>query len=498
MEISAQFSFEKVDHTKDNTPHLVVSLKAPTLDWVTKRPNICLVPVIDLSGSMRGAKLEYAKKSLLKLVDQLVPGDITGLIGFEARVHTLVQPGPVTPELKAKLKDAINKLQPLGGTDLCSGALKALELVKSLDLGPQFLKRIILFTDGQPTSGLTDQKEILRLLSEQRDTITVSAFGYGNETNDQWSGCDHTFLGRFSQEGKGNYAYVKDPDDSLTAFGRELGGLLSTYGNDIVVEISPTGGQKVAKVVTDIAIEQNALGETEFKLPDILSEEVRHFVFETEIPKQDKHGPRPVTAFNVSVSYVVLTSDGKREVRTAEAKARIQFVEPGEEQKEPTKELDGLVGQAQLVRAQIEAEENAKKGNYTAASAIMDGLAASLEGRGFGNTTGRVARRVRSLVSDQGMYASSEGYLRSMMYGGTRGMGLSSMDAEAARDLLSCNVTLSNSSQQHTTSAFVIDPGQQQADQQPFINQTVNQPIVQPTVWPVPSQSDASKVVKPE
>ncbi len=453
MDIIAQFSHNKLDYSKDNTPHLVVTLTAPQHDWVKKRPALCVIPLADLSGSMKGEKLEYAKKSLHKLVDQLAPGDITGLIGFEARTHVYVEPGKVTPEFKARMHKAIDALRVMGGTDLDAGILKALEIVNGLDLGPNFLKRVIMFTDGQPNQGIVDQAEILRRLTLNRGSITVSAFGYGNLTNDTWGGCDQEFLQRFSQEGQGNYAYVKDPDDALTAFGRELGGLISTYAQDLVVEIEPDHGHILGKAVTEIAVESNAMGETEFKVPEILAEETRHFVFETALKKQNKVMPRAFNIFTVKVSYSFLTVDGKRETRTVETKAKVTFVEPGEEQTEVDKVLDQVIGMAQLVRAQKEAEALAKKGDYGTAGAVMDDFMGALERRGHVGTA-KAARSIRHRLSSAQAYSEGQGYLRSMSGGGTRAYGVSSMDADALSDLLQANVSVSNSSMAHTESVF--------------------------------------------
>jgi len=182
MEIQARLTHDKLNHAQDNNVQLVVSLTAPQLDWVAKRPNLCVVPVIDLSGSMSGGKLEYAKESMGKLVDQLQPGDIVGLIGFEGRIHKLMEPQLATAEVKTKLKNIISKLGPLGGTDLNGGVLEALRMVEGLDLHPKYIKRIIVFTDGEPSAGIVDKPQILRLLKENLGTSTVSAFGYGGGT----------------------------------------------------------------------------------------------------------------------------------------------------------------------------------------------------------------------------------------------------------------------------------------------------------------------------
>jgi Ca-activated chloride channel family protein len=470
MEILARLNFDKLDHSKDNNPHLVVTLKAPTLDWVTKRPRLCILPIIDLSGSMRGAKLEYAKKSLVKLVEQLQIGDVAGLLAFESHVHVLVEPAAVTGELKTKILAAIQKMHTMGGTNYSAGMLKGLEMIQGLDLSPSFLQRIVMLTDGQPTEGVTDKKAILKMLRDRRTQTTVSAFGYGSaDPRDDWNGCDPEFLSEFSREGAGNYAYVKDPDDVLSALGKELGGLLSTYATDLLVEIEPVHGHQITKVVTDmkindvkVEVEQDVFTATDFRIPDIMSEEVRHFVFETIIKGQDKTPPRPVGVFNVKVTYSVLTESGTRETKTAETKARVEFVGPDEAQKEPHKEVDEIVGLHQIIRAQLTAEEQAKKGEFKAAAALMEDVSDDLSSRGYNNLA-KSARNVRHRVSSQDAYASSSGYLRSFSAGGTRGYGASGMDVDAEADLIGCSVAMQNLAMDQMVSSFtepsvVIDP----------------------------------------
>jgi uncharacterized protein YegL len=458
MEIQARLTHSKIDHSQDSHTHLVVTLKAPQLDWVAKRPSICVVPVIDLSGSMMGAKLEYAQKSMLKLVDQLQPGDVVGLVGFESKSHMLMRPQEATPEVKLKLKGIIQKLHTLGGTNLYEGAAEAVKVIKELDLDPRYIKRAILFTDGQPTDGVTDKKQITRLIKENLGSVTVSAFGYGGGGG-IWNGCDQDFLTDCAREWSGNYAYVSDPDDALTAFGRELGGLLSTYAQNIRVEIEPLNGHQVEKVVTDIPMTQNALGETEFTISDILAEEARNFVFSAKLLQQAKSGPRAVNVFRVVATYSTLTADGTRETKTVETKVKAQFVSANEAQKDPHKDLDEAVALAQVVRAQLDAEALAKKGEYKTAAAVMDNLAAGLGTRGL-HQTARIASNVSHRVGTEALYAQSAGYLRSMSYGGTRAMGLSGMDEQAAADLGSVNIALSNSTMTSSVESFVADePG---------------------------------------
>lgn len=457
MEIQARFTKEKFNHSQDNLTHLVISLKAPSLDWVEKRPAVCVVPVVDLSGSMQGPKLEYAKKSLLKLGEQLQPGDILGLVTFNRGVSVPVPPQEVTPELKAAYKKAVQGLVAGGGTNLCAGLLESLEKVQNLDLGPQVLKRVVVFTDGQPTEGITDQKAILSLLEKTRASVTVSTFGYGTMGGGLWNGCDQDFMLQLSTVGQGNYAYVQNPDDALAALGKELGGLLSSYAQNIRIEIEPLKGHQIVKVLTKVPFEQDVTGQTEVKAAEILSEEVQNYVFDVNLKQQKKAFPRQSAAFNIVVHYSILTESGKRETRVVESKAKAQFVRPSEAQVEPDRSLDEIVALAQVVDVQLEAEKLAKKGEYSQAAINMTGLAEALHQRGLSGTS-QLAASVSARLGNAAAYANSAGYLRSTSSAGTRAYGVSSLDSDALRDLAFCNLDMGNTTMTALSATFTTVP----------------------------------------
>lgn len=483
MEVIARFSHNKIDHTKNNTPNLVVSLVAPAQEASAKRPILCVLPLVDLSGSMEGTKLNYAKKSLHKLVDQLQPGDISGLIGFESKAHILIKPQTVTADLKARLHSEIDKLRPLGGTNLWEGLRVSLESLDRLDLSPKYLKRVIVFTDGEPTTGVVDHNEILKFTAEKLGSATVSAFGYGvvGETNFRGmglKGCDPEFMSKLSQTGKGNYAYVQNPDDALTAFGRELGGLLSTYAQDIRVFLDPQNGHQLTKTLTDLATKVDPLGGLSFEIPEILSEETRHFVFDTAISSQHKAFPRQFTIFNVKVSYSVLNEKGDRETKTLETKAKLRFVETGEEDKEISPELNETIALAQVVRAQLEAEEKAKVGDWAAAQVIMNNTSNVVRARGLIHTA-KLAESVGTRLASAVAYVDGSAYLRSVASGVTRGYGTVSMDAAASADLGFMAGTMSNSSMAAYETSF-------RADEEPVITPNVETvaPLDLTKLWP--------------
>jgi len=456
MEIQAQFAHLKLNHDQDNETFLVVTLTAPTIDWMEKRPAIAVLPVIDISGSMAGDKLEYAKKSALKLVEHLKPGDVCGLITFETRVAVPVPPGPITPELKEQLRNAINKLSPQGGTDFAGGMSRALELVNNLDLPPKYNPRVIMFTDGEPTSGVVDHAAILKMLTANRAQVTVSAFGYGEGRN-TWGGCDQDFLTDFAKQGAGNYAYIQEPDAALSAFGKELGGLLSTYATDLSVDVEPLEGHRVIDVVSDVdADETDVTGLVEIKMPDILAEESRHLVLKVQT-KAGKAGPRAVNLFDVQASYLTVTEDGKKVEQRVETKAKLQF-HTGEDEKNPDKALAEVIGLAQLVQAQLKAEVQADAGNFDQAALVMrevQDCAFVAENAGLVGLAGGLQDR----LATPAQYAASAGYRRSTHMAGTRAYGTVAMDSQASADLAGSTNFLSfdNQAREAIGASFTAD-----------------------------------------
>lgn len=453
MEIQARFTHDLINFDQDTTTHLVVSLQAPALDWVEKRPRICVLPVIDLSGSMRGDKLRYAKQSALKLVEHLQPGDVAGLATFDDHARMVVEPKEVTAQHKDALRQAVERLDIGGGTNFADGLIMAVKSIQKLDLAPSYLHRVIMFTDGQPTVGICDLKAILRMLRDNRSRATVSAFGYGEVGGGAWNGCDQEFLGELAQLGEGNYAYVKDPDNALAAFGKELGGLLSTYATGLHVEVEPTGGHQVKKVVTDVPHEEDVTGKVDIPIPSILSEETRHLVFEMQLGKQKNAFPRSSTVVNVRLSYTVLTPEGSKEASKVEVKAKVRFVKGEEAQKEPHKDVDQIVALHQTIRAQLEAEKEAAKGNFQVAADHMRVVTHQVMRRGH-NGVAEAANYMVQAMSNAHEYANNAGYLRSFAMGGTRAYGVSHMDAQASHTLASCNVAFSNSAMDHMSEQF--------------------------------------------
>lgn len=449
MKISSNFTFDSVVFDKDNDAHLVIAITAPALEGKEKRPRVCVIPCIDISGSMAGSKLDYAKKAALKLVDQLSPTDYAGLVTFSDQGRVDFAPCEMTSPRKDALKAVIGKIRIEGGTNFSDGMLKALDAAKRLDLGGSTITRVIMLTDGQPTHGIAmDSKSLDTLLGASRGHATLSAFGFGHDPNQD-------LLSSLASVGQGNYAFIQDPDNALAAFGKELGGLLSTYAQSVVVDVTPTNGHLVSEVLSDVETEEEVDGEVSMKIPSILAEETSNLVLSVKLATQKQGGPRQVNAFNVKVTYQRLGDDGGLVTETVESKAKVQFVKAGDEQKVPTKEVDEVVARAQLVKTQLEAEKAAQRGDFSGANVAFESALNSFNSRGHVGLAA-AAGHINGLYADLRSYSANSGRRTALRNATSRGTGVS-MREEDASVLLSASYSMTTPSQDLMTQSFSAD-----------------------------------------
>ncbi|WP_242333379.1 VWA domain-containing protein [Anaeromyxobacter sp. SG66] len=412
MKTTARLTHEKIRFDESKDLHLLLELQAPAVDWQSRRPPVCVLPVVDVSGSMQGAKLAYAKQSVTKLVDHLAPGDFCGLVVFTTEVTVVAPPVEMTVARKAELKARIVELHAQAQTNLAGGMLTGLELVNDPRIPEALPRRVILFTDGLANTGpATAHGDVLRLLEANLGKATVSAFGYGEDA-------DHELLRDLSTKGKGNYALVRNPEDALSAFARELGGLLSTYARDLELVVRPAPGASLTDVVSDVDSTPVDGGGVRIKLPDLLGEELRQIVLGVHLDRRDAPGAMRVV--EVSGRYTLVAVDTLRSrAETFELAVDVRRVPAGEEQVEPTRDVDEAVAAAQLVRAQIQAEERAARGDYAGAQQVVGVFCQEAIARGH-QVLADASEQVLHDIADSAAFARSTSTRASMRKGFTR------------------------------------------------------------------------------
>jgi Ca-activated chloride channel family protein len=87
-----------------------------------------LVLVLDTSGSMRGPKMEQARKALKYCLENLAPGDRFGLINFAAVVNRYEDKLLPAAEQIGRAKKWVDELEATGGTAINDALASALDL----------------------------------------------------------------------------------------------------------------------------------------------------------------------------------------------------------------------------------------------------------------------------------------------------------------------------------------------------------------------------------
>jgi Ca-activated chloride channel family protein len=240
---------------------LLVRLRAPLVPATAARAPLCVLPIVDVSGSMRGAKIEAVRRALERLVDQLAVGDRVGLVTFDAIVSTPLPIVEVTEARKADLRRIVQGLRAGTSTNLGGGASEGFARIAAAQLPRELRARAILLTDGLANAGAaTTREQLVALVGAERRAASLSAFGYGDD-------CDHALLADLAETGGGSFAYIAGEDQVMTAFARELGGLVGTYAADVRARIEPTAGAPVEESLGDLLFQSERVMHARIAVP---------------------------------------------------------------------------------------------------------------------------------------------------------------------------------------------------------------------------------------
>ena len=168
-----------------------------------------VILVLDVSGSMRGEKIEQAKEALNFVLDNLHGEDRFNIIAFSTGTRPYAR-DLVPADERGEARDFVARLEANGSTDINRALLEALAMAD--DDRPAIL---IFLTDGLPTVG---EVEIERIIDNVGDAAPENArifpFGVGYDVNT-------TLLDTIAQNHRGASGYVRPEeaiDEKVSAF----------------------------------------------------------------------------------------------------------------------------------------------------------------------------------------------------------------------------------------------------------------------------------------
>lgn len=130
-----------------------------------------IIYALDASGSMKGDKLDSAKKAGIALSFKAIENkDKVGLIVFNKEIEKVISP---TSDF-TKILTSIVSVKPLNQTEFTKSIKKAIELFPK----EHVTKHLILLTDALPTTGNEPEEDTIKAVSEaSARKITVSLIG---------------------------------------------------------------------------------------------------------------------------------------------------------------------------------------------------------------------------------------------------------------------------------------------------------------------------------
>ncbi len=196
--IGASLVTHQADPKKDGHFMMLVSPNPRNSRTAVVAKNV--IAVFDHSGSMSDKKIAQAKEALRFVLKNLNPEDRFNVVAYNDSVETFF--GKMVDAKKEKVTvalDMVDRLEATGGTNIHEALQVALKQAGS-SKRPSY---IIFLTDGQPTVGKTEEKDILYdTKTANKCGARIFTFGVGYQPNVR-------LLDKLALDNKGRSDYVK-------------------------------------------------------------------------------------------------------------------------------------------------------------------------------------------------------------------------------------------------------------------------------------------------
>jgi len=271
--VSGRFNSPYISHN-GGTAYLQLCITTPAAESHQRQP-MNLAVVLDRSGSMADeGKIEYAKKAVRSLIDQLQEGDYFSFVIYDDVVQVVRESKRVRD--KRDLRNLLDEVYPRGATNLGGGLVAGLEQVER-HRDREFLNRVILLSDGLANRGITSPHELRRIAQGYRSkSISVTMMGVGLDYN------ENLMMG-LSQSGGGNYYFIESPNSLASILGKELRSVSSIVAQNASIELTLADGVHVRDVIG--CEQQRETKQITVPIGDLYCGEQRQLTVELEIPE---------------------------------------------------------------------------------------------------------------------------------------------------------------------------------------------------------------------
>jgi Ca-activated chloride channel family protein len=223
--------------------HLVVTVETPDAvpqgeqtRSLSGRDALHFVAVLDISGSMSGAKIAAAKQAVRDAMHRLQDVDVFSLVTFSTDVRCPLSAKPVDAGLRRVVESSLQEIRAGGQTALCGGL--ELGITQAVD-ARQATNLVLLLSDGQANVGETDVEAVgRRAIKARAKGVTVSTLGVGNDYNE-------ALMAEIAIDGGGRFYHIADASQIAAYLTGELGEMTSLATRNAVVTLDLPAGTGV-------------------------------------------------------------------------------------------------------------------------------------------------------------------------------------------------------------------------------------------------------------
>jgi len=222
--------------------HVLVSITSPEKTSGSKRLPTELCIVLDISGSMSGERIAFAKRAICDVLAQLTPEDRVHFVTYNTSASVVFKNERAGSSKVKALQNQVRTVRANGGTNIGAGLEMAASLFKPSDRALN--RRVFLFSDGQNNAGhMRSTTEFARFISRLHASaqVSTSAFGIGTGFNEE-------LMGAIAEAGEGHYFFIQSeaaiPDVVFRAF--EF--LTLSMGSGAQLEVHALGGAEVQRI----------------------------------------------------------------------------------------------------------------------------------------------------------------------------------------------------------------------------------------------------------
>ena len=365
MMMTVQTDRSLVRDSGDSTRYALTSMVAPRAARSHSRAPVNVAFVLDRSGSMGGTKFELARRAVDHALRLLRGDDRFSLVVYDEEVTIVAESALATRDACEDARARLASIHPRGSTNLCGGWLAGCEQVARY-IEAEGLGRCLLLTDGLANHGITDQEEIVSHARElRRRGVVTSTFGVGADF-------DERLLQQMADAGAGHFYFIERAEQIPDLLASELGETLEVVASGVTLSIATPKGLH-AEVLNQFPSTREP-GLVTVQIGDLVSGQELSLVTRLEFPSGQK-GDRLAATFRVHATGAQAPVESVEQVWTLASHAACD-AQPRNQA------VDEAVGQVYAARAQAEAVELNRVGDYAAADALL---------KRVGNKIGRYA-----------------------------------------------------------------------------------------------------------